>query len=357
MMSLLIILLLFTSHLKEIYNNHRNILIYFILPLTIFTIPIAFRLLTTTDTNRLKVLSIFSYPRQISEEQQLISYSSPLQYKLFNGKIAFFARSIISRYLNHLSPNFLFFKGDWQNPRHSAIYTGVLLLPSIIFLPLGLITFKRINKLDIFFLFWLLIAPIPPSLTRDSLSAVRSASLVIPLTFFIAKGIFYLKKIFIKHEFLFNLFLTVTFSLSFIYYGDLYLNHTVKTNPSDYLYGYKQAIDYINKNKQKYKNIYLSDFYGQPYIYYLFFTKYPPLEFQQQANLKTKSTDVGKIEQIDNITFHSISFRPDQTNNLIIYSKDEVWRQQLDKLVDFNDLFDPIGIINNQAQFYAYPKN
>jgi len=357
MMSLLIIVLLSAQNLKTIVKNPKKLVTLFILPLAVFTIPIAARLVTATDSNRLQVLSIFSYPRSDIEKQQLISYSSPLKYQLYNGNTVFFIRSTLSRYLNHLSPNFLFFKGDWQNPRHSAIYTGVLLLASIIFLPLGLLSCRPVSKLDMFFLTWLLIAPIPSALTRDSLSAVRSACLVIPLTYFTVKGIIYLSKIFKKHLLSFNLSLLTAYLLTFIYYGDLYLNHTVKTNPSDYLYGYKHAVEYINQNKPKYDQVYLTDFYGQPYIYYLFFSQYPPGKFQQQANLETDSTDVGKINNIDNIYFHSIPYNQNQTQDLIIYSKDEVWRQQLDKLPNFNVLFDPIGVINNQAQFYAYPKN
>ena len=357
MMSLLIIIFLFAHNIKTIFKNPKKIITAFILPLAVFAIPIATRLLTTTDSNRLEVLSIFSYPRSEAEKQQLISYSSPLNYQLYNNQAIFFIRSTLSRYLNHLSPNFLFFKGDWQNPRHSAIYTGVLLLPSILFLPLGLISLKTSRKLDLFFLIWLLIAPIPPSLTRDSLSAVRSASLVIPLTYFTAKGIIYFSKVFNKFLPTIKYLIITAYLLSFIYYGDLYLNHTVKTNQSDYLYGYKHAVEYINQNKQKYDKVYLTDFYGQPYIYYLFFSHYPPNKFQQQANLETDSTDVGKINNIDNIYFHSIPYNQNQTQDLIIYSKDEIWRQQLDKLPNFNELFDPIGVTNKQAQFYAYPKN
>ncbi len=354
MISLLIIILLFSINIKKIIHHPKTIMLYFIIPLIILTTPIAFRLFSDSDSNRLQVLSIFSYPRTSSEELILQSYSTPLRYQLFNSNFIFFLRSSFERYFNHFSPYFLFTKGDWQNPRHSAIYTGILLIPSIIFLPLGLISIKSNSKMDRFFLIWLLLAPIPSALTRDLVSAVRSASLVIPLSYFTALGI---TKFLKRFKYFSILLITIFYLLSFIYYADLYLNHTAKTNPSDYLYGYHQAIEYLNKFKQKYQNIYLTDFYGQPYIFYLFYSQYPPKKYQLQNNYSSNSIDVNQIDQIDNIYFKTQQFNPDSTKDLIIYSKDEIWRQQLDKLEDFNDLFDPIGIINNQAQFYAYPKN
>jgi len=357
MISFFFILFLFLSNIKFIIKNYKTFLTYFVFPLFIFSIFIVSRLLTASDSNRLKVLSIFSYPRTDSQNNQLISYSSPFQYKLFNNNTIFFTRYIFQKYFNHLSPYFLFFKGDWSNPRHSAIYTGILLLPSIIFLPLGLISIKTKSKINVFFLFWLLIAPIPSALTRDSITAVRSASLAIPLTYFTSQGLIYFYSKISKYKNILIFLTIVGYFLSFFYYRDLYFNHTVKTHPSDYLYGYKQAVEYINKNKSNYKNIYLSDFYGQPYIFYLFFSQYPPQQYQKNAKLVSDSVDVGKIENIDYIFFQTHQFLPDQIDDLTIYSKDEILRQQLDKLENFDSLFDPIGVINNQAQFYAYPKN
>ncbi|HOZ53702.1 MAG TPA: glycosyltransferase family 39 protein [bacterium] len=357
MISFFFVLFLFLSNIKFIIKNYKTFLIYFVFPLFIFSLFIATRLFTASDSNRLKVLSIFSYPKTDSQNNQLISYSSPIQFKLFNNNTVFFTRYIFQKYFNHLSPYFLFFKGDWSNPRHSAIYTGVLLLPSIIFLPLGLISTKVKSKISIFFLFWLLVAPIPSALTRDSITAVRSASLVIPLTYFTSHGLVYFFSKISKYKIIFIFLTIVGYLLSFFYYNDLYFNHTAKTHPSDYLYGYKQAVEYINKNKSKYENIYLSDFYGQPYIFYLFYSQYPPHLYQKNADLVSDSIDVGKIENIDNIFFQTHQFSPDQIDNLTIFSKDEILRQQLDKLENFDSLFDPIGVINNQAQFYAYPKN
>jgi len=100
-------------------------------------------------------------------------------------------------------PQFLLTQGDWQSPRHSAPYTGVLLIPSFIFLLIGLFTShystKTYSSINLFFLLWLLLAPIPAALTRDSVQATRIMSFSLPLCYFSALGIVstlnYFKKI------------------------------------------------------------------------------------------------------------------------------------------------------------------
>jgi hypothetical protein len=102
---------------------------------------------------------------------------------------------------------------------------------------------------------------------------------------------------------------------------------------------------YLNNTKDKYQNIVVTDFYGQPHIFYLFYTKYNPQDYQHQSNLITDSVDTGKIKQIDNIKFESPNFNQIEKNKntIAIFSFDEVVRQGLDF-----DLFKKFG------NFYIY---
>lgn len=302
----------------------RSNLVKFFLPLFIFSLPIIFGLLFGHDSNRLKVASLFSYPRSPKETTQIISESSKLNYNIFHNQIVYFTRNFALRYFNHFSPEFLSFIGDWQNPRHSAPYVGVLLFPSIIFLVIGLFNY---NKNQLFFLLWLLLIPLSSALTRDSVSATRSMSMSIPLMYFTASGIFiFLKKY--KNITVYCLLITV-YLLSFIYWSDLYLNHMTKTHPADWLVGYKESTQYLISKQSQYQNITMTDFYGQPYIYYLFYSKYPPTKYQQQANLTTSSVDSGSVAKIDNIKFTPANW-PVPENSLTVFSFDEIIRQNLD---------------------------
>jgi len=354
MISLFLIIILFILNFKSL--NLKKTIISFIIPLGILTLPILYGLVFSSNSNRLKVVSLLSYPRSEQETQTIINETNQLDYSLFYSQPIFFVKNFLSRYFNHFSPRFLAFEGDWQNPRHSAPYIGVILYPSLIFLFIGIffgLSRKKIDHLNLFFFLWLLVAPIPAALTRDSIQAVRSMSLSIPLIYFISLGLFAFFQKF-KSKILF-LFIIIVYLLSFIYYFDLYLNHTVKKNPIDYLYGYKQAIDYVQKNQNRFSRIYLTDYYQQPYIYYLFYSKYPPLNYQQQANLEDASLDTGKVKIIDNIRFETAQFNfiKDHPGTLGIFSQEEIYRQGIDQQPEFSQ-FIPLSPIGNISTFYAY---
>lgn len=358
MISLFLIIILFLVNLNIVnFKNIKTLLINFFLPLFIFSLPLIYGLLFSSNANRLKVVSLFSYPRSQSETQTIINETSPTDFAIFHNQIIFFSRNFFTRYFNHFSPRFLVFEGDWQNPRHSAPYIGVLLYPSLIFLIIGIFTSlakKPIQKINLFFFLWLLVAPIPASLTRDSIQAVRSMSLSIPLMYFSALGILFVLSKFNK-IIIYSLIITA-YLISFIYYSDLYLNHMIKKSPNDFLYGYKEAINYTIDNQNKFDQISFTDFYGQPYIYYLFYSKYSPQKYQQQANLvENKSGDTGSIQQIDKIKFTSTNWQyiKNTPNTLGIFSYDEILRQGIDKSSEFNK-FIPLSPINNISTFYAY---
>ncbi|HPT65898.1 MAG TPA: phospholipid carrier-dependent glycosyltransferase [Candidatus Woesebacteria bacterium] len=358
MISLLLITILFLTNLNIVnFKNIKNILLNFILPLFLFSLPIIYGLLFSNNANRLKVVSLFSYPRTTQESEAIKSESNQLDYDIFHNQLVFFGRNFLLRYFNHFSPRFLAFEGDWQSPRHGAPYIGVILYPSLIFLIIGVffaLSRPKIDKLNIFFFLWLIVAPLPSALTRDIVQSLRSMSFSIPLIYFISVGI-YIVLLKYKNIFVYSLIIG-SYLISFFYYVDLYLNHMVKKNPDEFLYGYQQSMDYLIKNQSKYKQITVSDYYGQAYIFYLFYSKYPPQKYQQQAKLiENLSGDTGKVEQIDNIKFTTPDYSviKNQPSSLAIFNYNEIYRQLIDKSDYFKE-FIPLSLINNISTFYAY---
>ncbi len=354
MISLFLIIILFILNFKSL--QFKKLLFSFIIPLGIMTLPVAYGLFFNSNANRLQVVSLFSYPRSPAETETIINETNRFDYQLFHSQPSFFIRNFLSRYFNHFSPRFLAFEGDWQNPRHSAPYIGVILYPSLIFLIIGLVfgfSRSQIAPINLFFLLWLLVAPIPSALTHDSVQSVRAMSLSIPLVYFISLGIFaFLKKYPSKLILTFTIFV---YLISFIYYSDLYLNHMVQKSPYDFLYGYKQAISYVINSQSKYNQIIFSDFYGQPYIFYLFYSHYSPTNYQQKAHLTEAFLDTGKVESIDNIKFSTPSFEFIKSNpgTMGIFSQEEIYRQGIDQKSEFSQ-FIPLSPIGQISTFYAY---
>jgi 4-amino-4-deoxy-L-arabinose transferase-like glycosyltransferase len=349
---LLIAVLLLINYTKNYFK--KDFILKFILPLFVFSLPILYGLFFQHQGNRLEVVSLFSYPRSVEEKQLITKEGGSLDYQLFHNQTFFFAKNFLTRYFNYFSPQFLLTQGDWRNPGNSAPYSGVLLIPSIIFLIIGIFNFLTTNfssknYLSKFFFLWLLLAPLPSALTNDLVYATRAMSLSIPLCYFAGLGIKALtnkyKSIYIKTLIL------IAYSFSFFYYMDLYHNHMLKHKPEDWSYGIEQAVDYVNKFGEN-RSIYFTPFYSQPYIYYLFYNQYSPQRYQSQANLITSGQDIGYIKTIDNIIFETPNFSFLQLQSrpmLAIFSYDDAIRQGIDL-----SLLTPLSPINNISTFYGY---
>jgi hypothetical protein len=131
----------------------------------------------------------------------------------------------------------------------------------------------------------------------------------------------------------------------------------IKKMPTDFLYGYKNAINYVIKNKDRFNNIFITDYYGQPYIYYLFYSQYSPVKYQQHANLEKSDLgiDTGKVKTIDNIRFETAQFTfiKDHPGTLGIFSQEEIYRQGIDQRPEFKE-FIPLSINGKISTFYTY---
>lgn len=217
--SLVLISLLFFKYLKS-----KPIKYLFICTL-IFIIPIVYGLFF----NNLKTTNLFNYSEPAAETQIIINETNKTDFQIFHNQFVFFLRNFSSHYFNYFSPRFLIFEGDWQNTQYLPPYVGVILYPSLIFLILGIffaLTRQKLDKINLFFLFWLLIAPIPAALTQNSIQSAIAMPISIPLIYFISLGIYFITSKY-KNIILY-LFIIGIYLASFFYYADLYLNHLIK---------------------------------------------------------------------------------------------------------------------------------
>jgi len=343
---LIVILLIINFH----QLNIKKFLFKFIIPLFLLSIPMLYGLFYGQDSNRLQVFSLYSYNRPETEIQQIIKESSAFDYQVFHSRTIYFFRNFFLRYFNLFSSKFLAFAGDWQTGRHSAPYLGVVLYPTFVLFYFGL--FSSLSRLKrpifLFFFLWLIVSPLLSALTRDIIQPVRSLPFSLPLIFFSAFGLKKLFKLF-PYKF-FYITVLLSYFLSFFYYSDLYLNHMVSTKSDDWLYGYQQAMIYAIDHSEN-RQVFFTDFYGQPYIYYLFYSRYHPATYQSHSYLSQTGIDVGHVDKINNFHFQSPNFShlSSQPNTLIIISYDEVIRQGIDI-----NLLIPLSPIGNHSTFYAY---
>src|SRR5260221_2078674 len=319
----------------------------------VFSLPIILSLFSGQG-GRLTVFSVFSYPRPDTYLQAFLKEANvqkgSIVYDLFYNEPLNFFRGIAGRFFNHFSGRFLFFGGDWANPRHTPPYQGVLIIGDIIFLAMGTVALlkNKITKETAFVLLWLLLAPLPAILSRDQVHAVRSFQLSIPLIIIIAFGVNYLLENFRK---IFIVIIFGVYALTYIYFLDSYFVHQPIHNSQYWQYGYKQMVEKITPIQKNYKEVIVQQSYDQPYIFFLFFQKYDPVKWQKQAYLKQDNgLDVGHVEKLDNICFCAIDWSRDRGDHGDLIVADTKVIPPLDS----NDpkqftLIDEIKYLNNKT--------
>jgi 4-amino-4-deoxy-L-arabinose transferase-like glycosyltransferase len=320
---LIILIVVFWREFWQKYSKRLPLLSATIIIGLIVSLPILLSLLSG-KTGRLEVYSVFSYPRKAQDISEILVQGNEkitsLTYYLYHSEALNFTRGIAGRWFNHMSDRFLFFQGDWSNPRHSPPNQGMMLMADLIFILAGLAyLFKTKNKLAFFTLLWVVLAPLPAVLSRDSVHGVRAFNMVVPLTTISGVGFVYLVKNInvINMKLLKNALLGLLlfiFSASFIYYLDSYFVHLPKHDSKFWSYGYKQIVETVTPIQDQYKKVKVQQSFAQPYIYFLFYQKYPPQKYQQQAKLVDSEYkyDVGYVEKLDNIYFTHINWGVDR---------------------------------------------
>lgn len=314
----LLVLGLITFWAKQIITIERKILfISIILGLTV-AMPILLSI-GTDKSARLEVFSVFSYPRDEKVVNHILDQGeeskNSLTYILFHSEKLHFITGVLSRYLNHYSPRFLFFEGDWSHFNLSVPKIGVILLMDIILLMAGVVALTRMKLSPpvLFIAYWLLLAPLPAALSRDSLHAIRSFNLVVPLAIILGLGAIFLWEKVKSKKWIVIIFVAF-YIANFIYFLDGYFVHMNVHNGQHWQYGYKQMIEKLAPYQKAGKPILITQSYDQPYMYFLFHQKYDPATYQKNVNMiegPAGKLDAWLVPKLDNITFEFIDWHRD----------------------------------------------
>lgn len=333
---------------KQILDYDRRHLIKAFVVGFIISIPI-FMSFVNGETGRLNVFSVFSYPRSTEYIQAMLDEGGEkigdIKYFLFHPESLNFLRGIMGRWFNHFSGRFLFFEGDWANPRHSSPNQGVLLFSDLILLIIGVASIVKFGskKQNQFVWLWLILAPLASALSRDQVHAVRSLGMAIPLIIIIASGMervaLFLQRqkvLLIKILALLSFGFVYVFSLA--YYLDSYFVHLPSHNSNLWEYGYKQMVEVIKPIQNNYKAINVQQSFAQPYIFFLFYggekigQGYDPGKYQKNAiwTASENKGDVGYVVKLDNICFCAIDWSVNRGDHGALFAADPLRIPPLD---------------------------
>jgi 4-amino-4-deoxy-L-arabinose transferase-like glycosyltransferase len=201
-------------------------------------------------------------------------------YRFDNGGARFAQVAItrksefIKNYFSHFSPQFLFLKGD-TNPRSQIPGHGQLYIFEFPLLLAGLLVILKSRKVWFYLpILALILAPIPAALTKESPHALRTILAAPAWTMIAAFGIGFFTKYFRKYAKVVVGSLIAIYLISFgMYFGD-FLNKYPQTTRNDWQYQYKEIF-------AKQESGIVTDKYAQPYIFALYYLKYPPAKFRE----------------------------------------------------------------------------
>jgi hypothetical protein len=208
---------------------------------------------------------------------------------------------------------------------------GIMYLLDLPFLLIGIYFFifgdfgKKIKSVVFS---WLLLAPVPASVTFDVPHAVRTMNMLPMLLILAAVGyIAFFQFLFKKRgakrkEQVVRVIVVCIFALcagcNVAYYLNQYFVQLNYFDAPDWQYGYQQAISQIEKIQGQYKEVVISDKapMDQSYIFFLFYLRYSPQEYQQ---LTLSGQNLGTDKHFDKYQFRSINWNKDKNKKNILY--------------------------------------
>lgn len=327
---------------KMLINIKKQIILSIILGI-IFMLPVLPFILSPQAKLRFQEVNIFTDIDVIKRTNQEIENDNSAWWsKIIHNRRIAYTYEFLNHYLDNLSPSFLFIKGD-GNPKFSIqnvaqLYTFEipLIISGIIFI------FYKKPKNWWLVPFWLLVGIIPAATARETPHALRIETTLPMFQVISAYGFYNLsklnfnKKILIKY-FLFTIFI-IFCSYNFFFFLEDYFNHYSVSYSRDWQYGYKQAVNYAKKFENKYNKIYLTKELGRPYIYYLFYAKYPPNKFRKNSNVQRDVFGFVTVKQVDKYYFIKDEIHPKKGERILYMDSPVDVPKDVSKLKSFKTL-------------------
>lgn len=257
----------------------------------------------TARYQKLKILSP-SLVYQIGQNRLASNYP-PQIARLIHNRPIYFIKSFTENYLSYFSSTFL---NQSKGAQYQFAIPGQSLLgiPLTILFILGLVSLFASPKspVNLWLISLFIFFPIAASLTSDPPQAIRPSVgiLIVPIVCFLGltRLLFSFSKL---KNILFYLTLASLVFSSCFYLKNYWWKYQTKYS-SSWQYGYQEAVSYINENKHKYKNVFITKKYGEPHMFYSFFSSLDPNVIQNESStIRFKQSDWYWTDRIENIYF------------------------------------------------------
>ncbi|OQY66261.1 hypothetical protein B6D29_02915 [Microgenomates bacterium UTCPR1] len=278
----------------------------------------------TNNPTRIKNLLFFNNAGFMAK---VYEFQSEGGSRFLYNKITIGVKEIANEYLSYFSPQFLSYNGDANN-RFGLPGISPITPIEYIFILIGIYyLFRNKEKYRFLIMFMLLFSPISGALSWAGSSITRTVFIFIPIILIVAYGFIS----FIKSNLYYGLIIVAAYLFFNFYSWDFYLNHYPKRGVviRSWQCGYKELATYIEKNYDNFDRFYITKKNGQPYIFLLFYLKYPPELYQKISDLSSPDEyGFGQVESFDKF----------------IFSVNSTLKVKRSALIGFPDDFDPTEV-------------
>jgi 4-amino-4-deoxy-L-arabinose transferase-like glycosyltransferase len=276
--------------------------IFYILSFIFLSLPVIYLALFSNGQARFASINIFTnatVAQRVIETRPMITDES--LKKLLINKPYIWTRDFLEYYFDNLSPQFWYVAGD-SSLRYNIGNHGMFYLIEFPLFVAGLLfLFQRNKKLFGLLVLWLLLAPLPTALVGKSYGLRSLAILPIPMILS-SIGIFELSERLKRYRllnfrlstFFFSL-LSLVFLVSFANWALRYIFYYPTYAYNWYDGMQKDAVNAAINQSDKYDNVIISRYYGKTEMYFAYYSKMSPAEYQK---LSQEKSTIGGQEMI-----------------------------------------------------------
>lgn len=369
----LIVVFLALIYRKELKKVEKSLIVKSTMVFSVFLL-LVFYTLTIGGAKRAKDISIASGAlNQASDERisAIFQGMNPTTARLFHNKYLVMVRRFAENYTQYTSYRFLFVDGPAEATYGMIPGRGVLYWYELIFL-IGFVYsfFSKKHKKSLYIIvFWIIIAPIPASLTTGSGFAANRAAVMMPgLQIASALGAYTLfellknntkKTSIVKITKLIYISSVIMFLVFFL--EDYFVLSPVKAAKS-MLYGHLDAVQYASSINVSGARI-VDKSLSEPHIYVAFANKWDPGDYQRQSRdwLRYKQKELLFVDQLGeyklgNYVFKNIETDDLQINGNLIVGKPDNFKVEVTPVKTF---YYPNGdvsvyVVETGGQAYAF---
>jgi 4-amino-4-deoxy-L-arabinose transferase-like glycosyltransferase len=308
----LLVVLLVVSFYKDLWMYKKQAIIAAIIGVVLIA-PVVPFLLSPQASLRFKEVNIFTDLTVITQiNQEVANDNGEVWSKIIHHRYLTFGVKYIQHYLDHFDPQFLFIKGD-GNPKFSTQQVGQMYLWEMGFFIAGILLLIRKKEGAVWLIpIWLLIGIIPAATARETPHALRIETTLPMFQIITAYGVVVaITKLSSIRKKLVGIplrYFAIGFTFSLLavnvaYYLHGYYMHYPREHSEVWQYGYKDSIQYVKEVERDYNQIIVSDIYGRPYNYFVFYLQMDPQTFRQSAKVTRDAFGFVTVSQVGKYQF------------------------------------------------------